>query len=141
MDAAFDDADFVVEGEYRTGAQEQLYIETNGMIAEATAEYVTVWGSLQCPFYVHRALKTIFGLQDDRVRVVQTETGGAFGGKEEFPSVLAGHAALLAMKAGRPVKMVYGPRRGYGWDDEAASFAGAASHGGVARRQTAGRGD
>ena len=107
VDAAFAEADLIVEGEYTTGAQEQLYIETNGMIAEATPEQVTIWGSLQCPFYVHRALKTIFGLADEQVRVVQTETGGAFGGKEEFPSVLAGHAALLALKSGRPVKMIY----------------------------------
>ncbi len=105
--AAFAEADFIVEGEYRTGAQEQLYIETNGMIAEATAGQVTVWGSLQCPFYVHRALKAMFGLGDEQVRVVQTETGGAFGGKEDYPSVLAGHCALLALKAGRPVKMIY----------------------------------
>ena len=107
VDQAFADADFIVEGEYETGAQEQLYIETNGMIAEASREYVTVWGSLQCPFYVHRALKIIFNLLDDKVRVVQTETGGAFGGKEEYPSVLAGHAALLSLKCGRPVKMIY----------------------------------
>jgi len=77
------------------------------VIAEATPESVTAWGSLQCPFYVHRALKVIFNLPDEGVRVVQTETGGAFGGKEEFPSVLAGHAALLALKSGRPVKMIY----------------------------------
>jgi CO/xanthine dehydrogenase Mo-binding subunit len=107
VDQAFRDADFVVEGEYRTGAQEQLYIEPNGMIAEADPTHVTVWGSMQCPFYVHRALKAIFALPDDAVRVVQTETGGAFGGKEDYPSLLAGHAALLARKSGRPVKMIY----------------------------------
>ncbi len=107
VDNAFRAADFIVEGEYHTGAQEQLYIETNGMIAEATREHVTVWGSLQCPFYVHRALKSIFNLPDSHVRVVQTETGGAFGGKEDYPSLLAGHAALLSMKAGCPVKMIY----------------------------------
>jgi CO/xanthine dehydrogenase Mo-binding subunit len=66
-----------------------------------------VWGSMQCPFYVHRALKTMFGLGDEAVRVIQTETGGAFGGKEEYPSILAGHAALLALKSRRAVKMVY----------------------------------
>ncbi|MBE3072147.1 MAG: molybdopterin-dependent oxidoreductase, partial [Acidobacteria bacterium] len=38
---------------------------------------------------------------------VQTETGGGFGGKEEYPSMIAGHACLLALKAGRPVKLVY----------------------------------
>jgi CO/xanthine dehydrogenase Mo-binding subunit len=107
VDQAFADADFIVEGEYRTGAQEQLYIETNGMIAQAMPEYVTVWGSMQCPFYVHRALKAMFGLGDEAVRVVQTETGGAFGGKEEYPSILAGHAALLSLKSGSPVKMIY----------------------------------
>ena len=41
------------------------------------------------------------------MRVIQTETGGAFGGKEDYPSILACHAALLAMKSGHPVKMVY----------------------------------
>ena len=39
--------------------------------------------------------------------MIQTETGGAFGGKEDYPSTLASHAALLAMKSGHPVKMVY----------------------------------
>jgi CO/xanthine dehydrogenase Mo-binding subunit len=98
----------VVEGEYRTGAQEQLYIETNGVIAEASPEGgVVVRGSMQCPYYVHKALVKLFDLPEDRVRVIQTETGGGFGGKEEYPSMIAGHAALLAWKAGRPVKMVY----------------------------------
>ena len=41
------------------------------------------------------------GLPRDKVRVVQTTTGGGFGGKEEYPSMLAGHAVLLARKAGR----------------------------------------
>ena len=107
VDAVWEDADLVVEGTYETGAQEQLYIEPQGMIAEAGPEGVTVWGSMQCPYYVHKALVPIFGLPKERVRVVQTETGGGFGGKEEYPSLLAAHAALLAWKAGRPVKMVY----------------------------------
>jgi CO/xanthine dehydrogenase Mo-binding subunit len=98
----------IVEGEYRTGAQEHLYIENNGIIAEWNAQNgITVWGSLQCPYYVHKTLIKIFDLPDQKVRVVQTETGGAFGGKEDYPSTLASHAALLAMKSGHPVKMVY----------------------------------
>src|SRR5438552_1653314 len=62
---------------------------------------------MQCPYYVHRALKVLLGLPDKKVRVVQTETGGGFGGKEEYPSMIACHAALLARKAHRPVKLVY----------------------------------
>jgi CO/xanthine dehydrogenase Mo-binding subunit len=111
LEAAFARADVVVEGTYRTGAQEQLYIETNGVIAEpgcgAHADGITVHGSMQCPYYVVRALRVLLGLPEEKVRVVQTTTGGGFGGKEEYPSVLAGHAALLARKAGKPVKMVY----------------------------------
>ncbi len=108
VDSAWTTAAHIIEGEYRTGAQEHLYIENNGIIAEWSAEAgVTVWGSLQCPYYVHKTLIKVFHLPDEKVRVVQTETGGAFGGKEDYPSTLASHAALLAMKSGHPVKMVY----------------------------------
>jgi CO/xanthine dehydrogenase Mo-binding subunit len=108
VDAVWESADYVVEGEYRTGAQEQLYIENNGMIASFDPEKgLTAWGSLQCPYYVHKALMKLCNLPENRVRVVQMETGGAFGGKEEYPSMIAGHAALLAMKSGKPVKIIY----------------------------------
>ncbi|HEX4916213.1 MAG TPA: xanthine dehydrogenase family protein molybdopterin-binding subunit, partial [Vicinamibacterales bacterium] len=107
IDRGFRDADVVVEGEYRTGHQEQLYIETNGVIAVPGDGQMTVYGSLQCPYYVHKALMVLLNLPPDKVRVVQTETGGGFGGKEEYPSMLACHAAILARKAGRPVKMIY----------------------------------
>jgi CO/xanthine dehydrogenase Mo-binding subunit len=108
VEAVWKEAAHIVEGEYFTGAQEQLYIENNGVIAAYDAENgVTVWGSLQCPYYVHKALMALCGLPEDKIRVVQMETGGAFGGKEEYPSMIAGHAALLAIKSGRPVKIVY----------------------------------
>src|ERR1700740_3605222 len=108
VDAVWAAAELIVEGQYQTGAQEQLYIEPQGMIARASeAEGVTVWGSLQCPYYVHKALVQLFGLPKERIRVVQPETGGGFGGKEEYPSMLAAHAALLAWKSGKPVKIVY----------------------------------
>ncbi len=103
----FRNADFVIGGEYRTAHQEQLYIETNGVIAVPGDGQMTVYGSLQCPYYVHKALVVLLKLPPDRVRVVQTETGGGFGGKEEYPSILACHAAILALKSGRPVKMIY----------------------------------
>jgi CO/xanthine dehydrogenase Mo-binding subunit len=107
-DAAFAAADLILEGEYRVGHQEQLYIENNAMIALPSADGgVTVHGSLQCPYYVHAALKRGLGIDDRQARVIQAETGGGFGGKEEFPSVIALHAALLAGKAGRPVRMIY----------------------------------
>jgi CO/xanthine dehydrogenase Mo-binding subunit len=108
VDGTWEKADYVVEAEYTTGAQEQLYIENNGMIAAFDAAHgITVWGSLQCPYYVHKALMALCNLPAEKVRVVQMETGGAFGGKEEYPSMIAGHAALLAIKSGKPVKIIY----------------------------------
>jgi CO/xanthine dehydrogenase Mo-binding subunit len=108
VESVWSRADFIVEAEYTTGAQEQLYIEPNGIVAVYDPEAgVTVWGSLQCPFYVHKALVKLLALPEEKVRVVQMETGGAFGGKEEYPSMIAGHAALLAMKSRRPVKIIY----------------------------------
>jgi CO/xanthine dehydrogenase Mo-binding subunit len=108
VDSVWQTADHIIEAEYTTGAQEQLYIENNGMIAAFDPQQgLTVWGSLQCPYYVHKALMKLFALPADRVRVVQMETGGAFGGKEEYPSMIAAHAALLAMKSGKPVKIIY----------------------------------
>jgi CO/xanthine dehydrogenase Mo-binding subunit len=105
--AALGAGDLVVEGTYETGAQEQMYIEPQGMIAEVGEHGVAVWGSLQCPFYVQKALCPIFGLPPEKVRVVQMATGGGFGGKEEYPSVVAAHAALVAHVAKKPVKLVY----------------------------------
>jgi CO/xanthine dehydrogenase Mo-binding subunit len=108
VDDVWSKAAYIVDGEYRTGAQEQLYIENNGMIATYDAgQGITVWGSLQCPYYVHKALMALCNLPVEKVRVVQMETGGAFGGKEDYPSMIAAHAALLAIKSGKPVKVVY----------------------------------
>ena len=102
------EAEVVVEGTYRVGHQEQLYIENNAMIALPREDGgVTVHGSLQCPYYVHKALKRGLGLSADQAQVVQAETGGGFGGKEEYPSMIGLHAALLARRTGRPVRMIY----------------------------------
>jgi CO/xanthine dehydrogenase Mo-binding subunit len=97
----------VVEGSYQTPYQEHAYIEPNGMIAmpDGTGG-VTVMGSLQCPFYVQKAVSSALGLDLNRVRIVQTVTGGGFGGKEDAPSSPGAHAALLAMATGRPVRLV-----------------------------------
>jgi CO/xanthine dehydrogenase Mo-binding subunit len=99
----------VVEGEYETATQEQLYIEPQGVLAYPADSHgvVTVHGSLQCPYYVHKALVRALGLPAERVRVVQAATGGGFGGKEDYPSILGCLAAVLAHKCGRPVRMIH----------------------------------
>lgn len=107
LEAGFARSDLVVEETYRTGHQEHLYLEPNGILAFPVAgDGVEIVGSLQCPYYVLKALATALGLPPERLGVRHAPTGGAFGGKEDFPSVLAVHAALLARRAGRPVRMI-----------------------------------
>jgi CO/xanthine dehydrogenase Mo-binding subunit len=108
VEAGLAEADLVIEGEYRVGHQEQLYIENNAMIAVPRPDGgVTIHGSMQCPYYVHKALKRALSLTDEQAVIIQAETGGGFGGKEEYPSIIAIHAALLAQRLGRPVRMIY----------------------------------
>jgi CO/xanthine dehydrogenase Mo-binding subunit len=108
LDVGFAAADVVLEGEYRVGHQEQLYIENQAMIAvPGEAGGVVIHGSMQCPYYIHNAMKRALKLTSVEARVIQEETGGGFGGKEEYPSMVALHAALLALKCKRPVRMIY----------------------------------
>ncbi|UPT73219.1 MAG: xanthine dehydrogenase family protein molybdopterin-binding subunit [Elusimicrobiota bacterium] len=107
LEAGFAAADVIVEGEYRTPSQEQAYIENNAVAAYEEDGILVVTGSLQCPYYVLKAMKKIFNRDESKIRVIQTVTGGGFGGKEEYPSMICGHAALLSLKAKRPVKIVY----------------------------------
>jgi len=76
IDLAFKDAFHVFEQTYRTLHQEQLYIEPQGAIAAYNElEGITVWGSLQCPYYVHGALTNLSNFSNEKVRIIQSETG------------------------------------------------------------------
>jgi CO/xanthine dehydrogenase Mo-binding subunit len=96
-----------VEGVYRTGHQEHLYIECQAMTAWFEDGRLHVVGSMQCPYYVRRSLAHAFGLRPEQVRVRTAAVGGGFGGKEDYPSMIAVHAALLALVAGAPVRLAY----------------------------------
>ena len=96
-----------IEDEFSTGYQEHAYLETQGMAAEYEGGMVTVSGSMQCPYYIKEALEQALGWSGDRIRVIQLPTGGGFGGKEEYPSIVGVHAALAAIKAQRPVQLVF----------------------------------
>lgn len=111
VDKAFAEADKVYHEQFETGYQEQAYLETQGLIADFNDGKVTVHGSLQCPYYIHGALAKAMNLTPDRVRVVQDVTGGGFGGKEDYPSILACQVAVAAYKAGgKPVRVWFGRR-------------------------------
>jgi CO/xanthine dehydrogenase Mo-binding subunit len=96
----------VIEAEYRTGYQEHAYLESQGVLATYEDGRISVYGSIQCPYYVKNALIQALGCESEGVRVVQTTVGGAFGGKEDYPSLLAGQAAVAALKTKRPVQLL-----------------------------------
>lgn len=107
VDKVFGEAAEVFTETFETGYQEQAYIETQGAVGMYDGDTVTVYGSLQCPFYVHAAVMNITGCPPDKVRIIQTTTGGGFGGKEEYPSQMGGFVALAAYITGKPVRIVH----------------------------------
>ena len=105
-DRAFKNASVILENEYRTGMQEQAYMEPQAMIADWDGEILTLRGSMQCPYYIRNSLSGAFNINSEKIRVIQEATGGAFGGKEDYPSIIAGHVAAAAIASGKPVKSV-----------------------------------
>ncbi|MCK5077303.1 MAG: xanthine dehydrogenase family protein [Calditrichia bacterium] len=103
---AQDEAAGTIKIEVETGYQEQLYIEPQGVIAIPEEDKITIKGSMQCPYYVKKSIEILFE-NKKHITVIQSTTGGAFGGKEDFPSLIAGHASLLAVKCGHPVSIFY----------------------------------
>jgi len=107
-EAVFDEAYKIIEHTYETGYQEHVYIEPQGVIALYEPSKISLIGSIQCPYYVKNALINVLGCNEDEVRVEQATTGGAFGGKEEFPSLIACQAVVAAKKMKKPIKLIYG---------------------------------
>lgn len=107
IEKAEENSKYVIEGEYSTGIQEQLYMEPQGIIGLYENGVATVIGSMQCPYYIKNAVEECLGFPPDRVRIVQAVTGGAFGGKEDFPSVIGGQVAAASIKTGKPVQLIF----------------------------------
>ncbi len=111
MEKAFAEADKVYEEEFTTGYQDQTYLETQGMMAEPEENgKMFIHGSLQCAYYVHGAIMRALGCGPDQVHIKQDVTGGGFGGKEAFPSILGCQVAVAARKAGAPVRCIFDRR-------------------------------
>lgn len=107
IDKYFDNAKRIISHTYDTGYQEQLYIEPQGIVGLYEYGRISIIGSMQCPYYIKAALINTLGCGDDDVRVVQAVVGGAFGGKEEYPSLIACQVAVAVKKIKKPVKLIY----------------------------------
>jgi selenium-dependent xanthine dehydrogenase len=106
VEAAFAQADIVIENEYHTPAGDHSFLEPEAGVATVDDEgNVTVYAGSQIPFDDQRQIAASLALPLEKVRVVQTQVGGAFGGKEDIHVQI--HVALLAQATGRPAKLVF----------------------------------
>jgi CO/xanthine dehydrogenase Mo-binding subunit len=108
VDAAFAEADVVVEGRYVTDPVQGVPIEPRAIVSEWQGDKVTVWSSTQVPYVARAGVAQVLGVPESRVRVVVPLLGGGFGAKCDFH--FEGHVAALARAAGRPVKLVFSRR-------------------------------
>jgi CO/xanthine dehydrogenase Mo-binding subunit/aerobic-type carbon monoxide dehydrogenase small subunit (CoxS/CutS family) len=105
IEKAFAEAAVIVEGEYTTPMVEHAYLEPEAAVARLEDDgVVSVWTASQGSAVFREMIAASLDLPLEKVRVIYTPAGGAFGGKEE-PTVQI-HCALGAMLTGRPVKMV-----------------------------------
>ena len=103
----FENAEVVIEGEYFFQGTTHAAIEPHCAVAHYDAQgFLTVWSSTQIPHYLHRELARVLELPQNRIRVIQPNVGGAFGGKSD-PFDLEFCAARLSMITQRPVKILY----------------------------------
>jgi CO/xanthine dehydrogenase Mo-binding subunit len=97
----------IVERTFHSPVQEHVYLEPLGAIAVPQGDgSIEILVPGQCPFYVRDAVSRCLGLPMSAVRVFQLPLGGGFGGKEDVPSELCARLAVLAVKTGRPVRLV-----------------------------------
>ncbi|WP_076411709.1 xanthine dehydrogenase family protein molybdopterin-binding subunit [Shewanella sp. UCD-KL12] len=105
IDKGFEQAVTIIEDRCSTSYQEHLYLETQGLIGYPKAGKIVIEGSMQCPWDVHRCVANVLGHED--VRVIQCTTGGGFGGKEDFPNVLAGPLAVAVERLQKPISITF----------------------------------
>jgi len=104
IEAGFAQAEVIIEDDYRTQKIEHAFLETEGGIGVMEGDEVTIYQATQWPAGDRQQLADILGLPLERVRIVQTPVGGAFGGKMDL--TVQPFLALGAYLTGRPVKIV-----------------------------------
>ena len=106
-DAAFDDCDFVLEGETFSNGQEHLYLETQGCYAVPQENgSIKITSSTQGPTQVQKTAARVLGVPMHKIEVDVIRLGGGFGGKEDQATPWAVMAAVAVQHLNRPVKYI-----------------------------------
>ena len=104
--AAAERADVIVSGEYEVGMQDQAFLgPESGLAVPSEDGGVDLYVATQWLHSDLRQIAPVLGLPEDKVRMTLSGVGGAFGGREDLSMQI--HACLLALRTGKPVKMVY----------------------------------
>ncbi|MEU4010024.1 xanthine dehydrogenase subunit D [Streptomyces pseudogriseolus] len=104
--AARERADVIVEGEYTFGMQDQAFLgPESGLAVPEEDGGVHLYIATQWLHSDLRQIAPVLGLPEDKVRMTLAGVGGAFGGREDLSMQI--HACLLALRTGKPVKIVY----------------------------------
>ncbi|MCS7133902.1 MAG: xanthine dehydrogenase family protein molybdopterin-binding subunit [Candidatus Caldarchaeum sp.] len=108
--SGFEESDVIVEEEFRTQMQEPAPLEPEAAYAVPQKDgSLTIYGSIQNPFYVLQGVARILGLPKEKINLVAMAIGGTFGGKsDEAPWDVCAMAGLAALKTGRPAACIYG---------------------------------
>jgi selenium-dependent xanthine dehydrogenase len=104
VDKALAASAHVVTREYRTQFIEHAFLEPEAALAVPQGGGLQVFSQGQGVWEDRRQIASFLGVAEERIRVTQVSTGGAFGAKEDLD--VQAHAALLAVRTDRPVRLV-----------------------------------
>ncbi len=107
VDEALQMADTIIEETFETGYQEHVHLETNSVACNYENGQFVIYASAQCPFYIRTSIACTMGLKPEDIVVRQMTTGGAFGGKEHFPDVLAGPLIVACNRIRKPIFLIF----------------------------------
>jgi putative selenate reductase molybdopterin-binding subunit len=106
VESGFEDADYILEGEYEVPKVQQASIEPHVVVTYWDEDdRLVIRTSTQVPFHVRRQMAPVLGLPPKRIRVIKPRIGGGFGGKQEV--LIEDVAAHLTIATGRPVRFEY----------------------------------
>lgn len=106
VEEGFAKADLVYEHIFHTGIYEHAFIEPECSIAKLTSDgRMVIYVGSQIPYADRNQIARVLGWPEEKVRVKGMMIGGGFGGKEDVAGQI--HAALLAERTQRPVKLLF----------------------------------
>ncbi len=109
VEKGFQESDFIHEETYTTQFIEHAYIEPEAVLAIPLEgnKGIKIIGSIQNPFTARKVVAQVLDWPLTKVRIVQAELGGSFGGKDDSMNIISARAAVAALKSGKPVKIHY----------------------------------